>query len=86
MSWFPLGAGQVPSTPWMNRGTYNQVISLDAAGPVGEKVVAPGPGGDARSPHFSDQLSLYANWHYKRMRISQADVLAHAGTTECMGG
>ena len=84
ISWDPLGAGSVPSTPWMNRGTYNQILSLDKAGPRGENVVAPGESGDVRSPHFADQLSLYATWQYKPMWISQADVQAHATTVEML--
>ncbi|BEP11948.1 penicillin acylase family protein [Acidothermaceae bacterium B102] len=83
-TWSQLGAGSVAQTPFMNRGTYNQIVSLDSAGLVGENVVAPGQSGDLRSPHFSDQLALYASWRYKAMRITQADVLAHATSVECV--
>ena len=82
ITWSPLGAGTVPDTPQMNRGTYNQILSLGKAGPVGENVVAPGESGDVRSPHFTDQLALYATWSYKPMRISSADVAAHATSVE----
>ncbi len=84
ITWSPLGAGAVPDTPQMNRGTYNQILSLGKAGPVGENVVAPGESGDARSPHFTDQLALYATWSYKPMRISAADVAAHASSVELL--
>ena len=69
ITWSPLGAGSVPNTPWMNRGTYNQIVSLVPGHLVGENVVAPGQSGDARSPHFADQLTLYATWTYKHMTL-----------------
>jgi penicillin amidase len=80
-NWSPLGAGAVPDTPLMNRGTYNQIISL---GPTvnGENVVAPGQSGDVRSPHFADQLSLYATWTYKPMRVTDRDIRHHAVAVE----
>ena len=28
IEWSPLGIGTVPDTIWMNRGTYNQIVSL----------------------------------------------------------
>jgi penicillin G amidase len=83
-TWSQLGAGGVAPTPFMNRGTYNQIISLDWGGPSGENVVAPGQSGDPRSSHFADQLTLYTSWRYKTMRIKQADVLAHATSVECL--
>ena len=33
---------------------------------------APGQSGDPLSPHFADQLALYANWNYKVMAISSS--------------
>jgi len=84
ITWSPYGAGSVPNTPWMNRGTYNQILSLEKAGPRGENVVAPGESGDVRSPYFADQLSLYATWQYKPMWLTCPDVLAHATSTEVL--
>ncbi|MET3805375.1 penicillin amidase [Nakamurella sp. UYEF19] len=77
--WAPMGIGGVPNTPFMNRGTYNQIISL---GPCihGENVVAPGQSGDPRSPHFADQLQLYATWHYKPMHLTAVDIGHHTTT------
>ncbi len=72
IDWSPLGAGSVPRTPWMNRGTYNQIVSLLPDGIQAENVVAPGQSGDVRSPHFADQLRLYATWTYKPMHLSLA--------------
>lgn len=69
ITWSPLGAAPVPATPWMNRGTYNQIVSLLPGGIQGENVVAPGQSGDPRSPHFADQLQLYATWTYKPMHL-----------------
>jgi hypothetical protein len=74
--WSPLGIGRVPNTIWMNRGTYNQIVHL-GKGPdlFGQNVVAPGQSGLPTSPHFSDQLQLYATWTYKPMRLNRQDLL-----------
>jgi penicillin amidase len=42
-------------------------------------VVAPGQSGDPFSPHFADQLELYATWTYKPMRLTRQDLV---GNTE----
>jgi penicillin amidase len=77
--WQPGGIGSVSNTLWMNRGTYNQIVHLGhGANLFGENVVAPGQSGDFRSPHFSDQLELYATWTYKPMRLRLGDQLRHA--------
>lgn len=66
----------VPDTIWMNRGTYNQIVHL---GPrvTARNVVAPGQSGDPASPHFADQLPLYASWQYKPMRLDRSDLAGH---------
>jgi len=78
ITWTPLGLGSVPATVWMNRGTYNQLVHL-GVGPelYGQNVVAPGQSGLLSSPHFADQLDLYATWRYKPMRLDRRD-LRHA--------
>lgn len=77
LSWVPVGALQVPDTPWMNRGTYNQIVALgDGRVRAAENVIAPGQSGDPRSPHAADQLELYASWQYKPMALRQVDRLA----------
>jgi penicillin amidase len=77
IDWEPLpltpGAG---STIWMNRGTYNQILELDGDTRA-ENVIAPGQSGEAASPHFADQLGLYATWTYKPMRLSRDDLRGH---------
>ena len=80
--WSPLGAGTVPDTIWMNRGTYNQIAHL-GKGPqqYAENVIAPGQSGDPYSPHFADQLELYATWTYKPMRLSRPDLVGHTEST-----
>ena len=42
-------------------------------------MVAPGQSGDPFSPHFADQLELYATWAYKPMRLTRQDLV---GNTE----
>ncbi len=76
ISWTPIGAAGVPDTIWMNRGTYNQIVHL---GPKvwAENVVAPGQSGEPTSPHFADQLELYATWTYKPMRLTRSDLRGH---------
>ena len=77
-TWQPLGLGSVPHTPWMNRGTYNQIAHLGRGGNLtAVNVVAPGESGLAASPHFADQLSLYATWQYKPMRLNSQDLNGH---------
>lgn len=73
--WSPIGAGSVPDTIWMNRGTYNQIVHL-GMGPklYAQNVIAPGQSGDPFSPHFADQLALYATWTYKPMRLARPDL------------
>jgi penicillin amidase len=76
--WAPVGAGSVPNTLWMNRGTYNQITHL-GPGPAlfAENVVSPGQSGDPFSPHFADQLALYATWTYKPMYLHRMDLTGH---------
>lgn len=76
--WEPLGLGAVADTPWMNRGTYNQIVHLGAGtGLTAIDVVAPGQNGEAGNPHFADQLALYATWQYKPMRLTTHDLRGH---------
>jgi len=76
--WQPLGLSTVPRTPWMNRGTYNQIIHLGRGRQfTGVNVVAPGEAAQAGSPYFSDQLRLYAAWRYKAMLLTAADLRGH---------
>ena len=77
--WTPGGIGSVPNTLWMNRGTYNQLVHLGhGSGMYAQNVISPGQSGDYRSPHFADQLELYATWTYKPMRLRTHDQLKHA--------
>lgn len=77
--WVPGGIGSVPNTIWMNRGTYNQLVHLGKGDDLhARNVISPGQNGDFRSPHFADQLPLYANWKYKPMRLTREDQLEHS--------
>jgi len=80
-TWGPLGFGSVPHTLWMNRGTYNQLVHLARGSNLTAiDVVAPGESGLAGNPHFADQLTLYATWHYKPMRLIRKDLTGHITT------
>jgi len=77
--WVPGGIGSVDNTIWMNRGTYGQLVHLGEKGDLrAMNVIAPGQSGDFRSPHFDDQLDLYATWKYKPMRLTKKSQLQHA--------
>jgi penicillin amidase len=81
-TWSPVGAVGVPDTPWMNRGTYNQITHLGRGGNMSaQNVVSPGQSGDPRSPHFADQLFNYASWQYKDMNLSKADLKGNTEST-----
>ncbi|MCP3868627.1 MAG: penicillin acylase family protein [Gammaproteobacteria bacterium] len=65
-------------TPWMNRGTYNQLVHLGKGRRLhGKNVVAPGQSGDPLSSHYADQLELYASWNYKPMILNRKDLKGH---------
>ncbi len=82
ITWNPTGIGTVPDTIWMNRGTYNQIVHLGTGRDLfAQNVVSPGQSGDFRSPHFADQLPLYAGWEYKPMRLTAADLRGHEEST-----
>jgi penicillin amidase len=73
--WTPIGAGAVPNTIWMNRGTYNQIVHMGPGSHLfAQNVVAPGQSGNPFSPHFADQLGLYTAWAYKPMHLTRADL------------
>jgi len=80
--WSPIGAVGVPDTPWMNRGTYNQITHIGrGANMSAQNVIAPGQSGDPRSPHFADQLFNYASWQYKPMRLNKASLTGNTEST-----
>jgi len=82
ITWTPLGAGRVPNTIWMNRGTYNQLVHMGTGSRrFAFNVVAPGQSGVLFSPHFADQLNMYATWRYKPMRLERGDVERNAEST-----
>ena len=65
----------------MNRGTYNQIAHLGHGDNLtAVNVVAPGESGLTGNPHFADQLTLYATWHYKPMRLTRKDLTGHITT------
>lgn len=87
ISWSPVGVGTVPDTIWVNRGTYNQIVYLGAGSRLSaENVISPGQSGDPASPHFADQLELYATWQYKPMRLTERDLRGHTESVETLAG
>lgn len=79
--WQPLGLGQVPNTPWMNRGTYNQIVQLGPGRTLtAVNVDPPGESGLPGSPYFADQLQLYATWRYKPMRLTASALRRHVSS------
>jgi len=71
-----------PLHPFMNRGTYNQIVEMVAEGlPNANNVIPPGVSGfvafpGLASPHVADQVALYASWTYKPMLFTQEAVEA----------
>jgi penicillin amidase len=69
-----------PIHPYMNRGTYNQIVEVRAEGlPIGKNVIPPGQSGlvllpGVPSPYVADQVALYASWTYKLMLFTRQDV------------
>jgi acyl-homoserine lactone acylase PvdQ len=62
----------------MNRGTYNQITHLGPGRAMyAENVVSPGQSGDPFSPHFDDQLELYATWTYKPVYLDRVGLMGH---------
>jgi len=90
--------GDVRDHHAMNRGNYNHVISyLDR--PTGSEVLGESraeacsintPGNSARitiaggeSPHFDDQLELFARWQWKGLHLDRDAVTGAAVTSPC---
>ena len=80
-----LGSLESPSMPYMNRGTYNQIIELpiwthdSSLAPIGENVLPPGQSGFVNasgvpSVFAFDQLPLYTSWMFKDMHITGQDL------------
>lgn len=66
-------------------GCYTQIVLIACSTHLGpgpklyaQNVVSPGQSGDPFSPHFADQLPLYATWTYKAMHLNRAEAEAHA--------
>ncbi len=74
--WAPQGVGTVPDTPFANRGSYVQLSAMRRLSPARIlNILPPGQSGDYRSPHFADQLPLYAGFKYKQMNRSLRDAI-----------
>jgi hypothetical protein len=67
--------------PYMNRGTYNQIVEMRGGGslPNAMNVIPPGQSGlvllpGIANPHVADQVALYASWTYKPIRFTRAAI------------
>jgi penicillin amidase len=68
--------------PFLNRGTYNQIIEFTRSSSRSVNVNPPGQSGFVQLPgvpaaHTTDQLELYATWQYKDQHL---DPLRPIGT------
>lgn len=57
--------GDVAAIPWARRGTYMQVVELLSPTARGWNILPPGQSGNPESPHYKDQVELFAKWLYK---------------------
>jgi penicillin amidase len=78
----PLGALPSVQHPFLNRGTYNQIIEFTRSSSRSVNVNPPGQSGFVQFPgvpaaHTTDQLELYATWQYKDQHL---DPLRPIGT------
>lgn len=88
----PLGAASVPSIPWVNRGSYVQIVELSQV-PEGVDINPPGQSGlvnatmllqnlqqgtpwGALNKHLDDQRLLYRDFVYKPMRFTRDEIEA----------
>jgi acyl-homoserine lactone acylase PvdQ len=67
-----------------SKGTYEQVIEFTGSEIIDENILPPGQSGfislsGQRSPHFSDQWSLYVNWQFKDMEFGETPVSVATG-------
>jgi penicillin amidase len=76
---------------YQNRGTENDLIVFGSAAAAGKTqawdVVAPGQSGfvapdGTRSPHYSDQLTLYTGFGRKPLRLEAGEVARHTRSEE----
>ena len=79
----PQSFGDTYKIIYQNRGTQNHLVRLSAAGVQGIIVNPPGQSGFVSSsgqlsPHYSDQLQLYADWDYKPMLLEDEEITADA--------
>jgi penicillin amidase len=89
-NFYELGLLNSEPMPYMDRGTYNQIVELplwtnsDAQEfPIAENILPPGQCGFLNSTentgnHVCDQLDLYTNWQFKSMLFNYDDIIAVA--------
>jgi penicillin amidase len=78
-----------PLHPYMNRGTYNQIVEMRAGGslPNAKNVIPPGQSGfvgfpGIPSPHVADQVVNYASWTYKPVLLTLVAIEARETSRE----
>ncbi|MBM3216583.1 penicillin acylase family protein [Candidatus Poribacteria bacterium] len=66
--------GDAGTAPWARRGTYMQVVEMTKPMATGRNVLPPGQSDDPSSPHYADQVSLFAEWQYKPTVLKREDL------------
>jgi penicillin amidase len=72
----PQSFGIEYSIPYQNRGTQNHIVEFSKSSVKGVNINPPGQSGFINSygelsPHYDDQLDMYADWVYKKMLIGK---------------
>jgi len=81
----PIGVTTAGEMAWVNRGTENHIVRL-GDDPTAENVVPPGNDGyvapdGSTADHYKDQLQLFRDFEYKKLRFSDSEVDAATVST-----
>lgn len=85
----PQSFGAPYKIPYQNRGTQNHLVELSKRRVEGININPPGqsgfisPSGEL-SPHYKDQLELYADWEYKPMAFRPEDIRRKAESKQML--
>ncbi|MEM9594657.1 MAG: penicillin acylase family protein [Acidobacteriota bacterium] len=68
--------------PVIHGSSFILVLDYTPDGPVGQAILTYSQSGDPASVHFHDQTALFAEKKLRPVRFDQADVAAHAASTQ----